>query len=103
MFVVWKCVLSAATGILYDPSPDPEGQKNMTESKRAESRLGCAQEQPLHVEWVPGRRQRGEEEEALAQVQQASQHWYVNNTPGCVCIWVCMCIVCVYMCVSVIW
>lgn len=42
-----------------------QGEKNMTEAKRAESGLGCAQEQPLHVEWVPGRRQRGEEERAL--------------------------------------
>lgn len=49
MIVAWKCVLSAATWILYDPSPGPEGQKNMTEAKRAERRMGCAQEQPLHV------------------------------------------------------
>ena len=72
----------------------------MTEARRAESSLGFAQEQPLHVEWVPGRRQRAEEEEekeeeeeeeeeAQAQEQQASQQCYVNNTPGFVCVSVC--------------
>lgn len=94
---VWKCVLSASTWKLYDPSPGPEGQRNMTEAKHAESGLGCAQEQPLHLEWVPGRRQRREEEEALAQMQQASQQWYFNNTQGFVCIRVCVDIV--YVCV----
>lgn len=75
---------------------ETEGERNMTEVKREESSLGCEQEQPLHVEWVPGGRQRGEEEEALVQVQQASQHWYVNNTPGFVCASVCTYIVCAW-------
>lgn len=50
LFLVRKSMLSADTWILCDPRPGPEGQRNMTEAQRAESSLGCAQEQPLHVE-----------------------------------------------------
>lgn len=51
-WVVFSVEICAKCGYMdpHDPSPGPEGERNMPEAKRAESSLNCAQEQPLHVQ-----------------------------------------------------
>lgn len=99
LFVVWKSVQCEAThtDIVWPKFRSRERQRERgTWLKWSVQRAAWVVSKNNLCMWNEFQAGGREEEEALVQVQQASQHWYVNNTPGFVCASVCTYIVCAW-------
>ncbi|KAI3377413.1 hypothetical protein L3Q82_008601, partial [Scortum barcoo] len=81
----WKICAESSYRDPHDPGPGPGGE-GAHDLKPSVQRAAQVVRKNSLCMWneseAGGREEEEEEEEALAQVRQAPQHWYVNNTPA---------------------